>query len=89
MLYDPETSIRYGCFYIRFLYNIYEDWDLSIAAYNAGPGNVSSWLENKEYNSNGDKKLEVIPFSETRNYVKKVNKAKTMYDKLYDTNNDK
>ena len=56
------------------------DWGgsliLAIAAYNAGPSNVKKWIV-----SNGDPRgasvdpidwIELIPFSETRNYVERV-----------------
>ena len=44
MIYDPETNIRYGCFYLRRLYDKYGEWPATLAAYNAGPGRVDSWL---------------------------------------------
>ncbi|MGX9892695.1 transglycosylase SLT domain-containing protein [Francisella orientalis] len=43
---------------------------LAIAAYNAGPGNVAKWLNNKEVPTTIW--IENIPFGETRHYVRKV-----------------
>lgn len=83
MLYDPETNIKYGVYYLSYLYDRYGNWDTALAAYNAGPGNVDSWLGDSEYDSDGDGVLDKIPFRETRKYVKKVNKSLKMYDKLY------
>ena len=37
-LFDPETSIRYGVYYMRLLLDQFEDTDTMLAAYNAGPG---------------------------------------------------
>ena len=82
MRYDPDTNIRYGVWYLSYLYGRFENWNTAFAAYNAGPGNVSKWLEDSEYSSDGET-LSYIPFKETRNYVKKVNKAIELYDRLY------
>jgi soluble lytic murein transglycosylase len=81
-IYDPELNIRYGTFYLSWLYRKYQSWDTAFAAYNAGPGNVNNWLEDREI-SDGNGNLVNIPFKETRNYVKKVNNAIEKYNKLY------
>ena len=86
MLYDPETNIKYGTYYLSRLYNKFGDWDTALAAYNGGEGNVSEWLSNKKYSDDGVKlNTDKIPdeFFETRNYVKKVNKALKKYNELY------
>lgn len=38
---DPIKSTEAACNYLNRLYSIYEDWDLALAAYNSGPGNVN------------------------------------------------
>lgn len=82
MLYDPETNIKYGTYYLSYLYLKYSDWETAFAAYNAGPSNVDGWLENPEYcDENGG--LEKIPIDETAKYVKKVSSASKVYQKLY------
>ena len=82
-LQDPEVSIRYGTYYLAYLYRRFDyHWDTVFAAYNAGEGNVGKWLKNSEY-SDGKGNLTYIPFSETRSYVTKVEKARTMYEELY------
>ena len=82
MLYDPETNIKYGTYYLSYLYLKYSDWETAFAAYNAGPANVDGWLENPEYcDENGG--LEKIPIDETAKYVKKVSSASKVYQKLY------
>lgn len=83
-LYDPEVNIEMGCFYISDLFKEFNNRDLVIAAYNAGRGNVNSWLKNKEYSKDGSS-LKDIPFSETKNYVEKVNKTYEKYKKIYGT----
>ena len=72
MLYDPETNIKYGTYLLSRFYDRYGDWELTLAAYNGGVGNVDGWLEDPAY-SDGEGGLKKIPFKETRNYVKKVN----------------
>jgi soluble lytic murein transglycosylase len=86
-LYDPEINIRYGTYYLRYLFTRFHNWDTALAAYNAGEGNVSEWLEDSEY-SDGDGTLKYIPFKETRNYVKKVNKSIEDYKKIYYRNEE-
>lgn len=83
MLYDPETNIKYGVYYLSWLYDRYADWDIALAAYNAGPGNVDKWLEDPTVSDLETGKLINIPFKETREYVKKVNKALEKYESLY------
>lgn len=38
---DPFKATEAACQYLRYLHSIYHDWDLALAAYNAGPGNVN------------------------------------------------
>ena len=37
---DPVKSTVAACKYLSHLYDIFNDWDLALAAYNSGPGNV-------------------------------------------------
>lgn len=65
---DPLKATDAACRYLKQLYNIYNDWNLALAAYNAGPGNV-----NKAIRRSGNKTTywEVRPFlpKETQGYV--------------------
>lgn len=38
---DPLRATAAACGYLSSLYNVFGDWDLALAAYNSGPGNVS------------------------------------------------
>ncbi len=38
---DPIKSTKAACQYLAKLYEIFGDWDLALAAYNSGPGNVT------------------------------------------------
>ena len=72
----PETNIRIGCAYLRYLLDKFGDEKTALAAYNAGEGNVTKWLENKN-------SLEPIPFEETKNYVELVQDREKIYRFLY------
>jgi len=83
-LYEPEVNIRYGTYYLRRMYDRYGDWETALASYNAGSGNVDSWLLDPVLTDwRGDLITESIPFEETKNYVKKVVKAYDAYNRLY------
>ena len=82
MLYDPETNIKYGTYCLSFLYDRYGDWELALAAYNGGLGNVDEWLEDDKY-ADGEGGLKRIPFKETRQFVARVTDAWEMYERLY------
>ena len=38
---DPLKSTKAAAAYLKQLYRIFDNWDLALAAYNSGPGNVS------------------------------------------------
>lgn len=65
---DPVKATDAACRYLKKLYEIYDDWNLALAAYNAGPGNV-----NKAIRRSGNKLTywEVRPYlpRETQGYV--------------------
>ena len=74
-LYDAQTNIRFGAWYLSYLYTVFkEDWQV-FAAYNAGEGVVKNWIEDENF------KKEDIPYSETAFYVKKVERAAARYAK--------
>lgn len=84
-LFTPEISIRYGTYYLRYLYDMFGSWHLAFAAYNGGLGNVKRWLADPEC-TDGEGNLSYIPFEETRSYVYKVEKSVDAYEALYYSN---
>ena len=80
-LYDPVVNVRYGTYYLRYLYEYYGNYETAFAAYNAGMGNVSRWLSSKEYSKDG--RLVAIPFPETDEYVRLVTRRAAQYQKFY------
>ena len=80
LLYDPQTNIKYGAYYLQYLYARFGSWELALAAYNWGEGNLSSYISENGYTEGDYKK---IPVKETRNYVKKVLYLWEKYEQLY------
>lgn len=84
-IFDPEVNIRYGIYYLKYLHAKFgHNWDTVLAAYNGGEGNVTRWLSDERF-TDGNGNLIAYPgnFTETENYVKKVNKALAKYEDLY------
>lgn len=63
---DPWQSLEGGAHYLADLHRKYNDWDLTRAAYNAGPGNV-------------DKYGGVPPFRETQDYIRRSNRFASQF----------
>lgn len=82
-LFDPETNIRYGTWYLGYLSRRFGgDETKVICAYHAGQGNVDAWLSNPEYSHDGVT-LDVIPTQDTAAYASRVLKALAVYQKYY------
>ena len=81
-LFVPFTNIEYGCKYLRYLIDKFDDIYTSLAAYNAGETNVRNWLKSAEFSSNG-KTLNNIPYTETKNYIKKIKNNLKFYNNIY------
>lgn len=77
-VWDPETNLRLGMFYLNWLYTRYHgDITLVLAAYNAGLGRVDTWLGDPNLSYNGT--LTSIPFNETSNYVRRIGQFRHIY----------
>lgn len=81
---DPETNIMLGTKYISMMIEKYECIELALAAYNAGSGNVDSWIEEGILSSDGSD-IENIPYKETNNYVRKILRDYEIYVEIYVT----
>lgn len=79
----PEDSIKLGTWYLDYTHREYSNNSLfAVASYNAGPGNVSSWIDRFGVND-PDEFVEQIPFGETQNYVESVMGGYWNYLRLY------
>ncbi len=65
---DPVLSTEAASEYLTYLYNSMEDWDLALAAYNSGPGNVSKAIRRSGGSKNYWNIRPYLP-RETANYL--------------------
>jgi membrane-bound lytic murein transglycosylase D len=65
---DPEKATDAACRYLRDLYSMFHDWELALAAYNTGPGNVKKAIRRSGYKKTFWEIYPQLP-RETRAYV--------------------
>ncbi|WP_436640937.1 transglycosylase SLT domain-containing protein [Microbaculum sp. FT89] len=81
---DPRYNATLGAAHLGELADYYDNaYALVFAAYNAGPGRVSEWVERFGDPRKGEIDpvdwVELIPFNETRNYVQRVMEGLQVY----------
>jgi len=81
-LFIPEVNIKFGCLYLRYLFDRFDDVWVVVAAYNAGPTNAAVWLKDARFSSDGNV-LRTTPFTETNAYVEKVKGKLPYYNKKF------
>ena len=82
-LYDPETNVKYGCWYMGWLIDRYNgDKACASAAYHSGQGTVDGWLQNPDYSADG-RTLAVIPGENAKIYVERVLRYYEKYKEIY------
>lgn len=83
---DLDTNLQFGTFYLK---TVYDGLDrspvLASAGYNAGPGRPRSWRGTLERPVEGAVFAEIIPFTETRGYVKAVLSNAAWYAGLFNS----
>ena len=68
---DPARNIQFGSYYLKHVQTTLDGSPvLATAAYNAGPGRAQRWRDSQPMEA--AVYIESIPFTETRDYVKKV-----------------
>lgn len=65
---DPEKATVAACRYLTVLYNTFKDWELALASYNCGPGNVRRAIRKSGYKETFWQIYDYLP-KETRSYV--------------------
>lgn len=81
-LFDQETNIRIGVYYVEQLLQQFSgNATYAIASYNAGPIAVEGWITLHRGRSQ-DEFIELIPYQETRQYVKRVLRSYREYVRL-------
>ncbi len=79
----PEDNINFGTWYLDYTHSRYGNNSmLAVASYNAGPGAVGRWVEERRIND-PDEFVNSIPYDETRDYVSKVLGNYWNYLRLY------
>ncbi|OIQ15595.1 MAG: lytic transglycosylase [Flavobacterium sp. MedPE-SWcel] len=66
--YDPLKATEAACQYLSRMYKMFGEWDLVLASYNAGPGNVMKAMRRSGSHKNYWNIRPKLP-RETRNYV--------------------
>ncbi len=82
---EPEMNITLGQHYLEHLMrtpSVGNNLFYVIAAYNAGPGNLSQWRARGNADNDPLLFLETIPFTQTRHYVKQVMANYWIYQEL-------
>lgn len=86
---DPDFNVRLGSAYVSDLLDDFEgSYILTLVGYNAGPARARRWI--KEYGDPRDPNvdvidwIEMIPFTETRNYVQRVMESVSIYRRKLD-----
>lgn len=93
-LYDQKTNIQFGTHYLsRMLRLAGGHVPIALAAYNAGPGRVTRWLnarpglsglrEKRSSLADDEIWIEELPWAETRNYVRRILRNIIMYRAMY------
>lgn len=87
-LYDPEINIQLGSFELMEQVKK-QNGQLTYvaAAYNAGPGALSSWLKTRKRDDVLEF-IEEIPYDETRTYVKLIARNKLFYERISNRDNE-
>ncbi|MEW6291100.1 MAG: LysM peptidoglycan-binding domain-containing protein [Thermodesulfobacteriota bacterium] len=69
---DPEKSTKAAVAFLSDLYGMFGDWQLAVAAYNAGGGTISKGIKNSNASDFWELAQEQYLPSETKRYVPKL-----------------
>jgi soluble lytic murein transglycosylase len=83
LLFEPDANLELGTAHLAAFMKQYDGLVRTLAAYNAGGSRVERW---KAKSGTDDPEIfaERIPFTETRDYVRIVQRNRELYDALYD-----
>ena len=84
-MYDPESNVRFGCWYLKYLAGLFHGDPICVAcAYHAGQGQVTGWLSDPLISSDGvTLDLNSMPDGPTKTYARRVIRAYGIYQTLY------
>jgi membrane-bound lytic murein transglycosylase D len=72
---DPEKSTRAAAQYLKRLFDMFQDWNLALAAYNAGEGRIGRGLTRQNTNDYWELRETRAMARETKNYVPMIHAA--------------
>jgi membrane-bound lytic murein transglycosylase D len=72
---NPDKATRAAAQYLRSLYETFQDWNLTLAAYNVGPGRLRRSLDRNDTNDFWELVGRAALPRETRNYVPMIHAA--------------
>lgn len=72
-IFDPEANIKYGCYYLKYLFDKYHNEIFVLSCYNAGESVVNKWGKSENFS------IDNIQYAATKSYVKKILKFKDFY----------
>src|SRR5205809_8073214 len=78
----PDLNLHLGAAHLAELLRRFGRVDAAIAAYNAGPVPVRRWLD-RAGADDPDRFIELIPYPETRGYVRSLLRNRELYRALY------
>ena len=82
-MYDPETNIRFGSYFVSYcLLRYHDDLATAAAAYHSGWGTVDNLLRMEEHSSDGQT-LKGFPYNQMHHYVEKITASYAVYTRLY------
>src|SRR6266699_2826174 len=79
----PDLNLHLGAAHLAELLKRFGRVDAAIAAYNAGPSPVRRWLD-RAGATDPDRFIELIPYPETRGYVRSLLRNRELYRALYE-----
>ena len=82
LLFDPEVSLELGTAHLRAALSQYNNLPRALAAYNAGASRVTRWAQRTGVDD-PELFVERIPFVETRDYVRVVQRNVEVYRAMY------
>jgi soluble lytic murein transglycosylase len=82
LLDDPRTNLQLGAVFLAGLLKEWKDARMALAAYNAGPARARQWWKDRR-SDDLEVFVELIPYDETRRYVKRVMLGWEEYRRIY------
>lgn len=84
-MFDPESNIRFGCWYLNYLSGLFRGEPHCVAAaYHAGQGQITAWLSDPARSDDGiTLNMDGIPDGPTKSYIGRVTQDYGIYQALY------